>query len=208
VHLGCLGRGVREHPHRALGLPLEQLAGLLDLELLGKDLRRGVGTRSCRRRSDVLSTGQAMKRRCMGWSRRKEASERKLIAWWWTMYERTVAPVPRPARARACSRSPRRTRRLRCARPRPEALEVLARLQGRNHQRHDGGVRGDDQVLREAALQAEPGHAEGLVLVVEVRVVSGCSPTPRCPTARCAGARTRSGAPPPRGRTRQRSVFS
>ena len=51
-----------------------------------------------------------------------------------------------------------------------EPLQVLAGRLGCNHQRHHARVRGDHQVLREAALQAQTGHAERAVLVVHARI--------------------------------------
>ena len=51
-----------------------------------------------------------------------------------------------------------------------EALQVFARGLGLDHQCERRGIGSDDEILREAAREAEPGHAERVVLVVEARV--------------------------------------
>ena len=51
-----------------------------------------------------------------------------------------------------------------------EPLQVFACLHRRNHQRHGGGVRGDHQVLGQSAFQAQAGHAEGAILVIELNI--------------------------------------
>ena len=51
-----------------------------------------------------------------------------------------------------------------------EPLQVVARGLRRDHQRHGAGVGRDDQVIGEATLEAEAGHAERPILVVEVGV--------------------------------------
>ena len=48
---------------------------------------------------------------------------------------------------------------------RAQAGEVPHRGLGLDHRREAGGVRGDDEILAQAALQAEAGHAEARVLV-------------------------------------------
>ncbi len=102
------------------------------------------------------------------------------MPWWWAMKARTTVPSARPdprptrrgrVRVRgACSRSPRRSRR------RPRALLAARRRRfrtdalGIEHGRERGGVGGDHQLVAQAALQAQAGDAEGLVLVVVVPV--------------------------------------
>ena len=53
---------------------------------------------------------------------------------------------------------------------RGEPLQVPARLLGRHHQRQRRGVGGNDDVLGQAALEPEAGHAKGPVLVIEMSV--------------------------------------
>ncbi len=61
-------------------------------------------------------------------------------------------------------------------------LQVFARRRRRHHQRHRAGIRRDDQVLRQATLEAKPRHAERAILVIEPRidrVVAGLGHPPR-----------------------------
>ena len=98
------------------------------------------------------------------------------------MNERTTAlRLARAAAAMACSRSLRRSRTSRRARG-GEPLQILARRLRRHHQRERRGVRRDDQILGQSALEPQAGHAERAVLVVERRidrVVAGLRHAPR-----------------------------
>ena len=51
-----------------------------------------------------------------------------------------------------------------------KALEIAARCPGPHHQRHHPGVRRDDQVIGQTALQSESRHAESAVTIVQVHV--------------------------------------
>ena len=82
-----------------------------------------------------------------------------------------------------------------------EPLQVAARLLGRDHQRERRRVRRDDEILGQPALQAQPGHAERAVLVVEAARRPRCSRdsempqgTPRClPYSICRAHRRAAG---------------
>src|SRR5688500_2297589 len=63
-----------------------------------------------------------------------------------------------------------------------EAREVLVRRARVDHQRHHARVWSDDELVPEPALEAETGHAERLVLIVEARIglaVAGLRDAPR-----------------------------
>ena len=51
-----------------------------------------------------------------------------------------------------------------------QSLEIRAGRLGRHHQGECGGIRGDDRILRQAALESEAGHTEGVILIVETGV--------------------------------------
>ena len=105
------------------------------------------------------------------------------MPWWCAMNDRTVTLVFARRQPRtACSRSPRRSRTRPRSPSRSERAQVRARRLGLDHQRHHAGVRRDDQVVGEPALEAEARHAERAVLVVELRVglvVAGLRDAPR-----------------------------
>ncbi len=80
----------------------------------------------------------------------------------------------RPARLRgdasACSPEPRTSRTGPGAPACGESGEVPRRGRRIHHRRQRRGVGGDDGVLAEAALEAQPGHAEVRVLIGELEV--------------------------------------
>ena len=125
------------------------------------------------------------------------SSATRLMPWWWAMNvgsDDAAGGIVRRA-ARACSRSPRSSRSGRPA-LRPQALEIADHFRRRQRRGEHRGVRRDDQIVGEAPLQAEAGHAEGAVLIVALEVLQRCRPTRRCPTARRAARRSASGARP------------
>ena len=105
------------------------------------------------------------------------------MPWWCAMNERTTAlDLPARQRATACSRSPRRSRSC----PRSPSAASRCRFahaaSGATISASADGVRRDDEVLGQPALEPEPGHAERAVLVVECgvdRVVAGLRDAPR-----------------------------
>ena len=58
------------------------------------------GMRSCSSSRVAWNSASAVKRRCIGWSHNKYASDSRPMPWWWAMNERTTAcACPRGRRA-------------------------------------------------------------------------------------------------------------
>ena len=74
-----------------------------------------------------------------------------------------------------------------------EPPEVRRRGGGIDQARQRGRIRGDHELVRESALQAEARHAERLVLVGAGAIGRPHRPTPRCPRGCRARRRIRSG---------------
>ena len=51
-----------------------------------------------------------------------------------------------------------------------ETFQVFTRFPGRDHQRHQGRIRSDHKILRQAPLQAQARHAKGAILIVQMNV--------------------------------------
>jgi hypothetical protein len=64
---------------RMTASPRRQASGIPPAPILDNTLAAVLGTRSCNSKSAALSNGQAMKRRCMGSSRRRLTSASRLI---------------------------------------------------------------------------------------------------------------------------------
>ena len=98
------------------------------------------------------------------------------------MKARTIATLS-PSGKRAGVKSERLVEAIATARAeRGEAREILRRGLRIDHGREPGGVGSDDNVLAEAALQAQAGHAEVRILVGELEVagvVGGLRNAPR-----------------------------
>ena len=68
-----------------------------------------------------------------------------------------------------------------------QPLERVAGSRSRGrvvHRSERGGVRRDDQVVFQSALESEARHTEGGVLIGIFAVAARCTPIPKCPRAR------------------------
>ena len=130
------------------------------------------------------------------------ASATRVIPWWCAMKVRTAIPPRAPSRSSERGSPPARVRVVDGVVEPVGALEPLvgepAQVARRalrvDHRGERRRVRRDDQLVAQAALEAEAGDAEGLVLVVAVAIDERCTRTPRCPRARRGRRRTRPGA--------------
>ena len=179
MHLRRGGVGVAEHAEERLVLAgaLLQAGRLGGVWIEGRDLRHALLQQHLRRLEERLGEEAALHRPAE--ERVGEGEEgHTLVVWHEQPHERERLAVRQP-RGRVVDRLVEAVAALRAEVEQP--LKVRARLFRRDHQRHRRRVGCDDQIVGEAALEAEARHAEGAVLVVEMgvrRVVAGLGDAP------------------------------
>ena len=180
VHLRQGGIGVAEHSEERLVLAgaLPQPGRLGGVWVEGRDLRRTLLQQALRRPEDRLGEEAALHRPAEERVGEREEAH-TLVVRHERPHERELVAA-RQARGRVVDRFVEAVAALRAEVSEP--LKICACLFRRDHQRHRGRVGRDDEILREAPLEAKPRHAEGAILVVEVgvrRIVAGLRDAPR-----------------------------